>query len=113
MLEQRLDSRDPPIVTKTDAVIIEAPPGPAESSATSVSFKAEQLTSEAASADGAAPPSPERVQGPLTRGGFTNSKESAFLTEIRRESLENEELGGRSPPIVTDEAVIVEAAPGR
>jgi len=116
MLEQAVDSRDPPTVTKTDAVIIEAFPGgetPA-GEVSSVSFKAASGQKSAAGG-GDGRPNQVRLGGPagsLTRGAFINSKESLLLTGLREESLANEELGARNPPIITDEAIIVEALPG-
>ncbi|XP_043212691.1 uncharacterized protein LOC122376805 [Amphibalanus amphitrite] len=115
MLQNRIESRDPPKVTETDAVIIEALPLEPERPVTSVRFQAAPRPGQNTASSGAdGRPNEIRTGGrPLTRGsaGFTNSKESAFLGEIRQESLANEVLGGRNPPLVTDEAVIVEALP--
>lgn len=104
MLEQRLDSREPPVVTETEAVLIEALPESVEGPTSSVVLEAAESPE----------PVPENaiIRGPgsLTRDQFINSKESAVLQDIRRESEESSVLGGRSPPIITDSAVIVEAA---
>ena len=111
MLQNRIESRDPPKVTETDAVIIEALEQ--ESPVSSVRFQAASPPAQKAGVTGGTRQNEVRTENrPLTRGsGFINSKESAFLGELRVESLEAEGLGARNPPLVTDEAVIVEALP--
>ena len=119
MIQNRIESRDPPKVTETDAVIIEAldalesPQGPLSSVRFQAAPPVQKAAVAGASSGGSVRPNQIRTEPgqALTRGTFINSKESAFLTDFRQESLENEELGGRNPPIVTDEAVIVEALP--
>jgi len=101
MLEQRLDNREPPVVTKTEAVLIEAAKIP------------DELQSEA-------PFGVSFSRGPqsgATRDGqqqqavaFMNIKESQELKEQRKQSLLEEPLGGRSPPQEGPDSFIVEAA---
>jgi len=96
MLEQRLDNREPPVVTKTEAVLIEAAKIP------------DELQSEApfGVSFSRGPQSGATRDGP----GFVNSKESPELAINRKQSLLEEPLGGRSPPQEGPDSFIVEAA---
>jgi len=96
MLEQRLDNREPPVVTKTEAVLIEAAKIP------------DELQSEApfGVSFSRGPQSGATRDGP----GFINDKESQELKDLREQSLLEEPLGGRSPPKEGPDSFIVEAA---
>jgi len=96
MLEQRLDNREPPVVTKTEAVLIEAAKIP------------DELQSEAplGVSFSRGPQSGATRDGP----GFINDKESQELKDLREQSLLEEPLGGRSPPQEGPDSFIVEAA---
>ncbi|XP_037083067.1 uncharacterized protein LOC119103585 [Pollicipes pollicipes] len=105
MLEQRLDSREPPVVTKTEAVLIEAlPEGDISKPSTSVEFRPGGGDT-GNKIDENQPSDVTRQEGP-----FVNSKESTLLPVIRKESLLNEPLGARNPPIIGVEEIIVEAS---
>ena len=121
MLAERLEERAPPVFTRLQSVLVEAAPVFTNSKVSEVLLQL-RLDSEASGGAReqelqlrdpgdavvveAAPAHP--ADAPPAGAHFTNSKESEALRVLRLQSL-REDLTGRRPPLVLQDAIVVEA----